>query len=133
MQKFLDGDEPVLAILRQQLERATVIRREFTGVGFWTFFAVDPSAPRIPGGKSFNLSDVLADIEGLRHGTGFVLFVVDGALNQLEAFTYAEPWPEPAFKLGYHVGYRMEQERDRAALRKELKKLTPATNAWVCR
>src|ERR1051326_1314694 len=83
-----------------------------------------PSAPRIPGGKSFNLSDVLADIEGLRHGAGFVLFVVDGALNQLKASAYEEPWPEPAFKLGYHVGNRMEQERDRAALRKELKKLS---------
>ncbi len=84
-------------------------RREFTGVGFWTFLEVAPSAPRIPGDKSFELS-VLGEIEGLRLGACFVLFVRDGVLKQLEGSTYGdEMWPTPAFKLGYHVGGQMEK------------------------
>jgi hypothetical protein len=40
------------------------------------------------------ISDVGAEIEGVRHGVGFVLFIQDGRLDCLEGFTYDDPWPD---------------------------------------
>jgi hypothetical protein len=40
--------------------------------------------------------DAYADIDGLEHGAGFVLWLEDGWLSCLEGFSYAEPWPDTA-------------------------------------
>jgi len=36
---------------------------------------------------------VIAIIPGLEQPAGFVLFINDGVLNELEGFTIDEPWP----------------------------------------
>lgn len=84
--------------LRAQAATATVAHRELTGAGFYTHLSVDrtlPAAPRHVGnplgdGRAFD-NDVYADIEGLAHGAGFVLWLEDGWLSCLEGFSYAEP------------------------------------------
>lgn len=94
MAKLLAGDHPVLAALRQQLRKASASARRLTGVGFFTDLDVPASAPRAqvaPG--RVHVGDVEAQIEGLRSGAGFVLFVEDGYLRTLEGYTYDEPWP----------------------------------------
>src|SRR3954468_19580246 len=93
MEYLLRGDHTVLATLREQLAVATVAKREFTGVGFFTRFDVPPTVSGLPSSRRIIISDVYADVEGLQHGAGFVLFVVDGGLDTLECFTYVEPWP----------------------------------------
>jgi hypothetical protein len=50
-------------------------------------------ADPVPGSRSLVLSDVEGDLAGLAHGAGFVLFVEDGYLGMLEAFSYGERWP----------------------------------------
>jgi hypothetical protein len=40
------------------------------------------------------LGDIGADIPGLAHGAGFVLFVRGGVISMLEGFSYDEKWPE---------------------------------------
>ena len=52
----------------------------------------------------FCLDDVLADVEGLNHGAGFVLYVRNGVMDLLEGYCYDEPWPPVvgAFALNYH-------------------------------
>ena len=59
---------------------------------------------RVPG-----LDDVTVEIEGLRHGAGFVLFLGDGLLDMLEGYSYGEPWPS-------RVGRFSLQRHPRASL-----------------
>jgi hypothetical protein len=94
MSMLLVGEHPVLDILRTQLESCTVAKREFTGAGVFVTFSVPETAPQLPQKDSFSFGDVGADIHGLQHGAGFVLWVREGVLDFLEGYTYDEPWPE---------------------------------------
>jgi hypothetical protein len=101
------GDDPRFAVLRQQLTVCEVVRREFTGVGFFTHLAVPPSAPRLPiGADKASIGGVNAEVPNMQRGIGFVLFITDGVLDTLEAFTYDEPWPDDLkdFDLRYFMG-----------------------------
>jgi len=81
--------------LREQLSRAEVSKREFTRVGFFTHFALPEAAPVARNVPDATLgADVAAEIPGLKHGAGFVLFIRGGAITMLEGFTYDEKWPE---------------------------------------
>jgi hypothetical protein len=103
IESLVSRDEPGYDELRRQLVSCRVRSREMTGVGFYTTLEVDPSAPTAPAsvgnplgqGRGFP-DDVCADLEGLQHGTGFVLWLADGRLETLEGFTYDEPWPNEA-------------------------------------
>ena len=101
--KLLAGDHPVLATLRMQAERASVISRRYTGVGFFCHFTVQPDVPPLRDHLNFQLGDVSAEVAGLQLGAGFVLFVRSGYLSVLEGFSYDEPWPETRgdFQLAY--------------------------------
>lgn len=92
---ILAPDHPVMNALHAQLARCHVTSREPTGVGFFTWLGVAADvepAPVRPG--TLDLADVVADIEGLEHGAGFVLFIEDGILDVLEGFSYDEPWTD---------------------------------------
>ena len=93
MTLLLQGDHPVLSILRQQYAAATVTLREFSGVGFFTHFSVPDDLPRAAP-PNFAAGDVAFQLEGLYNGGGCVLFVRDGKLDFLEGYAYDEPWPE---------------------------------------
>ena len=60
------------------------------------------------------IGDVYAEIPGLEHGAGFVLYIKDGYLDMLEGYSYDEPWPSSVegFALHYSSG-----ERDVRSLR----------------
>lgn len=115
LRMLLAGDDWVLANLRTQLNLAERSRRRKSGVGFFTDFDVPEAVARLPGNPSIRFGDVIAEIEGLQHGAGFVLFVSDGVLTVLEGYTYDEPWPQ---KIGrYHLKYDSGGTRDFGALR----------------
>jgi hypothetical protein len=101
LKKLLAGDHPLLAVLRRQAERARVVKRQNTGVGFFCDFDVDDGTPAV--NRDLQIGDVHAEMDGLAHGAGFVLFVQAGRLSMLEGFTYDEPWPEQSrgFSLSY--------------------------------
>jgi hypothetical protein len=93
LSSILAGDHPALAVLRDQLAGAGVTEREFSGVGFFTHFAVSPAAPRLPV-RRWVISDVDLNLDGLQHPAGALLFVENGVLSMLEAYAYAsEDWP----------------------------------------
>ena len=102
MEQILNGAAPNLNVLRIQLARAT-ISHELTGVGFYVNFDVPVNCPMISNG-SCHIGDVEVEIDGLVHGAGFVLFIVDGKISTLEAYSYDEPWPESIerYVLKYH-------------------------------
>jgi hypothetical protein len=115
LSRLLAGDHPVLEALREQAHGAYVRKRTMTGVGFFTDLGVLPGARRavLPtmGGC---LSDVVAEVDGLEHGAGVVLFVDDGYLSFLEGYSYDEPWPECIQK--FTLRYRSSEGRDLSSL-----------------
>jgi len=116
LEKLLAGEHPLLKQLREQLIGCRVRRREFTGAGFYTYFSVENIPVAVDAKVRFG--DVLAEVEGMVHGAGFVLYVEHGRLSVLEGYGYDEPWPTTitAFALRYSTG----EQRDWAALRKVL-------------
>lgn len=111
---LLAGDDPVLAVLRAQLERSKRTRR-FSGAGFFADFFVAKETPRLAGAASFSFGDVIGAVEGLQYGAGFVLFVEEGILKMLEGYSYEEPWP--AIITNYKLSYMTQGARDMMALR----------------
>ncbi len=96
LEMLLAGDKPELAVFRAQLNAATVASRESTGVGFFTHLSVPAELLRAKGRAQLVLSDLYAEISGLDHDAGFVLFVEDGAIDVLECHIVDERWPDNA-------------------------------------
>ena len=90
------GNHPTLAVLRGQLESAYVSERESTGGGFFAQLSVPPTAPRLPVNRRFSIGDVGAEVEGLKRGGAFFLFIEGGVLEMLEGVANAEEWPADA-------------------------------------
>ena len=84
---------PLMNAFREQLAVCRIKSRELTGVGFFTHIVVPQRLAVAAVGKLI-LSDVAAELDGVQHGAGFVLFIEDGMLDVLEGFTYDEPWPD---------------------------------------
>lgn len=91
--KQLEGEDPLLCMLRAQIPAAQVLHRRWSGVGFFTTVCV-PERLAVSGIGRAQLNDVAADIESLVHGAGFVLFIENGRISLLEGFTFDEPWPQ---------------------------------------
>jgi hypothetical protein len=113
MDKLLDGDDIVLAILRKQFQDSSIKFRKDTGVGFYLTFYIPNDLPpifdEVPLCKpNFCFGDVKAHIQGLRNGAGFLIWVKNGYLDQLEGYTYDEKWIHEikSFKLNYLTGKR---------------------------
>ena len=77
-----------------QYRQASVLRRDFTGVGVYTYFAVPDAAPRLLETRNPIGRTILIELEGLEHGASAVLWQKAGVLDCLEVFTFTEPWPE---------------------------------------
>lgn len=104
LDKLLAGDNPALALLREQRRRICVKKREYSGVGFFTEFELRQGAPRLPISTPIRFGDVLAELDGMEHGAGFILFIDNGFLTMLEGYSNAnENWPEElsSFRLSY--------------------------------
>ena len=89
---LLQGDTPVVNILRQQYATAKVTNRDFTGAGFYTYFEVSDNAPLLVEHPNLDLTGVNIQLENLTDGAGCVLIVRDGKLSYLECYTYEEYW-----------------------------------------
>lgn len=116
LSKLLDGEHRLLAQLREQLAACQVSRREFTGAGFYTHLAVDSSL----GVEDLQLrfGDVVAEVNDMPHGAGFLLFIKNGRLSLLEGYGYDDPWP--ADVTSYTLKYTGGETRDWTELNKLL-------------
>ena len=95
LKKLLEGSHPVLEALNSQLDNCQVKKRELTGVGFFTEMDISPSVSKAPvSSKKIYFGDVIAEVEGLKNGIGFLLYIVDGQIQMLEGYTFDEPWPD---------------------------------------
>ena len=90
---MLDKPGEPFDTVREQLAHATVGKREFSGAGFFTDFVVPTDARVRRDLPPMEIGDVGAEVPGLQHGAGFLLFIRDSGVSMLEGFTYDEPWP----------------------------------------
>jgi len=93
MMMLLDGDSEQMSCLRSQYVNASVKSRKTTGVGFFTLYELPGNARPLIDKPSFSYGDVIAHLDGIFHGTGFVLHVREGLISMLEGYTYDEVWP----------------------------------------
>lgn len=77
------------AALEAQLSTATLLRRENTGAGFFTRFAVDHASSAAIGGMRLR-DGPTTKVDGLEHGMGFILWLKEGYADCLEGYAYAE-------------------------------------------
>lgn len=73
--------------LRRQLQLAHVVKRENTGSGFFTGIAVAPEAQIVSCDRVLGKT-ARARIAGLAHGLGFLLFMENGKLSELEGYAF---------------------------------------------
>lgn len=97
--------------LREQLAVASVIGREDTGVGFRTRLTVARTAPKMVGAAS-PLGDIGAELAGVQHGMGFLLWLRDGFADTLEAYTHYDSTEglDLAALRGSNVGPRLADD-----------------------
>jgi len=91
------------AALVAQLSTATVLKRENTGSGFYTYFAVERASGAAIGGERLR-SGPAARVDGLARGMGFILWLQEGYANCLEGYCYDEDTTGIAFELaGFEI------------------------------
>jgi len=95
---ILSKNDEVSKSLKNQLLNSKVGKREYTGVGFFTDIEVKKGISPLKGKLNLYLGKVHAEIPGIAHGAGFILFVKNGFLSMLEGYTYGEDkWPEKVY------------------------------------
>ena len=97
MYMLLKGNHPVLEVLQNQYLNSKVVSREFTGVGFFTEFVVNPDITQVkPSG--FYIDDVYASFKGEKGAVlSFYLSIKNGFIWYLEGITISDclgSWPE---------------------------------------
>ena len=95
MELMLSGDDGVLEQLRNQYHYADLGRIQNTGKGYFAFYSMSPNAKKLKTPVlDFELNDVVGKVGSNPNAVGFVLFIRDGYINNLEAFTYiSDTWP----------------------------------------
>lgn len=111
IEKALEGIAPEWAGLRLQTECARVVGREQSIHGFYATLQIPDVRLRLSPSVSLVIADVVADIEGLELGAGFVVFVTDGLLSLLEGYTFGESWPTAPIPK-YQLRHWDSQRRD---------------------
>jgi hypothetical protein len=91
------------AALEAQLSTATVLSRENTGAGFYTYFAVERASSAAIGGERLR-NGPAARVDGLVQGMGFILWLQEGYADCLEGYSYDESTTGIAFeRAGFEI------------------------------
>ena len=98
---LLEGNHPVLQILRQQLKYIKRIHRKNTGAGYYVEFDIQ-DGPQILHKANFEIDDICIKLQGHEDDAGCILFVRNGTLAFLEIYSYSENFPEPPKILSLH-------------------------------
>jgi len=101
---YIVNEEPKISdALKRQYKSAKIISREFTGVGFFTRYAIEDKILKVPN-EFKTLGNLQVSFKDLKYGAGFVLFIVDGLISMLEGYTNAgELWPEDITGYSFHA------------------------------
>ena len=109
MAPLLAGNHPALAALRAQYAVATTGLPELSGAGFFLPLAVPPQTTKVSP-PDFQLTDLAFELDGAPEGGSVVLFIRGGYLSMLEAYLWADDWPETPVLRTW--SYLLETPRD---------------------
>jgi len=121
LELLLAGEDPVLNVLRQQFHSSRVESRQYTGAGYYLKFNVSRNTPGLRDISNVKPSFCFGDVDvefttgSYQQMVGFLIWVKNGYLDQLEVYTYGdEKWSDrfDDFRLGY-----MDDPRDLNNLR----------------
>lgn len=96
-------EDPERETLLRQIDTASVVSRDYTGVGLYMKLAVGADVPRL-GTPNRSIEDYpklsLVHPE-LEVGAGVILWLDDARIDTIEFYTFAGDWPkdEAAFKI----------------------------------
>ena len=81
--------------LEKQYRSAKVSKRENTGYGFFTDYEITDQSSRIDGFPDLMLGKHQWNLNGLKNGSDYILWVKKGLITCLEGFCYGEErWPD---------------------------------------
>ncbi len=80
--------------LQAQLTSSTVQKRERYAFGFSTAYAVTAVEQTLGEGIKLQLGKHQWNINGLKYGSDYILWIENGLIHSLEGFSYQEPWPD---------------------------------------
>jgi hypothetical protein len=97
-----EDDSEREALLRQ-IDTASVVDRDYTGVGLYTKLAVGADVPRLrtPNRSIEDYPKLSLIHPELEVGAGVILWLDDAKIDTIEFYTFAGDWPmnEAAFKI----------------------------------
>ena len=112
----------MLEELKEQYNGLKIVSVEDTGVGFYVDFETENNTVKALDEKvflqKFQIGDVYGNVEGIINAVGFILFVQNGFITMLEAYTNGiDSWPDDNdIELIYDSG----KERNIEALKKRI-------------
>ena len=80
--------------LLKQVMSGDVSEREYTGVGFYSQFELPETAPCVNSWKFGEVPQAFGTHPKLDEGACFILWMKDGQIAQLEAYSNSGDWPE---------------------------------------
>lgn len=92
MLRIIKEEKEIANGLTLQYENSHIIKRKFTGCGFFTDYNIGDKY-RLKNVGDLQLGAVHADLNDMKYGVGFVLFINNGLITTLECYTYDEPFP----------------------------------------
>src|SRR5687767_13103546 len=92
---FIAETDPQRDVILEQLQRASVTSRDYTGVGLYTELSVPAAAPKLDEArwKIEDMPKCSGEHPDLTAGAGFILWVKGGYIVCLESYTYDGNWP----------------------------------------
>ena len=87
--------DPERSVMERQLEAAQLLKRDHTGVGFYTTLTLPDGIALLDRGR-WKIEDMghgFAHHPDLPSGASFILWVRDGKISTLEGYTNEGDWP----------------------------------------
>ena len=93
------SDNEFASKILEQYKNSTILNRVFTGVGFYTYFQLNDKSLLLGNDVNLRFWNIHAEINGLKHGAGFMLEIINGVVSNLEGYSYGDDgWPKKVKK-----------------------------------
>ena len=100
MKKILLDGNVDHAILMKQYNNLISVQRKVSPCGWYTDFTIKDNTEKIVEKKLFRIGEIVLQVSGLESGIGFGLYVENGQIATLEAYTFEEDLPE-SFEINF--------------------------------